>query len=241
MMIGKLFNRSSLFATATVLLTGCLTTYPLGMSEEEWLRLTPDQQYEARQEQAQRDHEYRQRRIEVGLDQAEADLAAAQRELAASKEERRRLEDELRREQDYNRRNRRGIRPLECIIYDGTYDFYPGWRHYDPIRFEIQPAETRDLTVHKKSSHMTGPMWVWFEPNGERLTFCEREPYSMDNDGLKRCTEIRGSYREFEDGINRSFYIRDRMRDATISCAFSLYDARNTTPHNSTNIHIYQD
>ncbi len=45
-----------------LLLTAC-TSYPLGMSEEQWLALTPEQQYDAQLKQAELDRQREARRL----------------------------------------------------------------------------------------------------------------------------------------------------------------------------------
>lgn len=66
------------------LLVGCIARYPLGMTEEQWLTLTPEQQHEARMKQAEID---------------EARRKAREAEQARKAEEERR-QAELRRQQE---------------------------------------------------------------------------------------------------------------------------------------------
>jgi len=105
--------RSALLISLMVVLTACATYYPLGMSEAEWKRLTPEQQMSARMKQADLNQANAERR---------AEQAAARRQKFAALEaaERRRIE-ELYRSARYGD-------VLECVVEGGVADVRPGWR-----------------------------------------------------------------------------------------------------------------
>lgn len=103
---------------SAIVISGCSTRYPLNMSEEEWLQLSPAQQLDARERQAQLDLAERARRAE----QAEI---TAQREAAERERYLELLQDA--RQGDV----------VQCVLQDAEGYFSGSWRAAEAMGFSL--------------------------------------------------------------------------------------------------------
>lgn len=110
------------------LLTACANNYPLGMSEDEWNRLTPAQQLDARQQQAT-------------IDQAERERRAQAARLAAEEE---------RRQQELYQERLRNAQPgeiVQCVIENAEGYFGSEWRAAEPTGFMVLRGFSEQVTL----------------------------------------------------------------------------------------------
>ena len=189
--------RMVLLGAMTLLLAAC-ASYPLGMSKEEWARLTPEQQMEARMKQADLNRANAERRAA----QAEA---RRQRYAAAEAAERRRLEE-------IYAASRYGD-VLECVVEGGSADFH-GWRTYTPVPFTLARGEVKSVSLsggNRKSS-----FWAQYSPDGLSMKICYGDPRKR---GGRFCAAINGQTADFSAGITRRVSVSRIFRDANVVCA----------------------
>ncbi|WP_417830925.1 hypothetical protein [Terasakiella sp.] len=176
-----------------LLLTGCLNSYPLGMSEEEWMRLSPDQQFQARSQQAEIDEQKRMERE-----------ARAEAERLRQTMEEQAYQDRI----DHNYRHARYGDVIQCVLEQSVIDFKPGWRDGEPVGFTLVRGEGKLIDIHSARDQKTTSLWVGLDDNGMTLRLCRKEPTGhMGNN--KSCTDIVGTTRQYHRGLRQAFNHND--------------------------------
>jgi hypothetical protein len=190
-----------LVAGSLLALGACQQSYPLGMSEAEWLRLTPEQQLAARSQQA-----------EINRANAEryAQTQAAERERQAILQ----AEELARREAIYQEARYGDI--LECVVEGGIADFHPGWRGYSPAPFTLARGEDKYVPLSDGSSR-PGRFWAGYSQDGREVSICHRDPNGRRAGG---CATVHGMFRDFAAGIRRQFTAPDVFQNANLMCSF---------------------
>lgn len=112
---------------------GC-ETYPLGMSKDEWVLLSPQQQAEAQQKQEAIDAE--QRRVA-------AEAEAARRQAAAAEAAQRQAELE------HRYRHARFGDIVSVNIEGGTMKFAGKDRRYEPVAFDLIRGEAKEVVIER--------------------------------------------------------------------------------------------
>ncbi len=183
-------------ASLALLVASCQSN-PLGMSDEEWARLTPEQQMQARMKQAD-------------VNQANADRRAAERRRRALlvAEERRRVE------RIYTSARYGDI--LECVVEGGIADFRPGWRGYDPAPFTLVRGETKFVPL-RESGKGRRKFWTRLSADGLEVSVCAR---SGKRSRSRYCATISARSDDFSYGVSRPITINDVFQNATLVCAF---------------------
>ena len=191
-------TRPIMLAAAALILAAC-STHPLGMSKEEWVLLTPEQQMAARMKQADLNRAHAERRTEQ---------AAARRQRFAALEvaERRRIE-ELYRSTRYGD-------VLECVVEGGVADFRRGWRSYTPVPFTLARGEIK--SVKFSGGDRRGKFWAKYSADGLSMKLCYGKPKGR---GGRFCASINGQSQDFSSGINREVSIKKVFRNARVVCA----------------------
>ena len=169
---------------SALLLSGCMSSYPLGMSEEEWVRLSPEQQLDARSRQAEIDQVERERRAEA------ARLAAEQQ----------RLEQQAREERI---RNAAPGDLVQCVL-DDAQGYYAGdWRAADPMGFTLVLGfpETIALAEQDRSSRQ---VQVHASFDGAQVELCR--PHRND------CTRLAATQNQLQRGVSRQVHLERVLR-----------------------------
>ena len=131
-------------ALLAMLLIGC-AQYPLGMSEDEFLALTPDQQLAARQQQA------------------ELDALAARERIARQEAEARRIEAL------YAQAGPTDV--VQCVLEDGEIAFWGNFKGYQPTGFTLVRTEQRAVPVH--SGYGSRELYAGLSADGQTLSICD--------------------------------------------------------------------
>jgi hypothetical protein len=188
----------SLIALGLVLGLAACARYPLGMSEAEWLSLSPQQQLEARAKQAE-------------IDRArEAELAAERARREAAKEaERQRIAAVY--------RSARYGDIVECVLDGGIIDFHPGWKAYQPAAFTLVAGETREVKVTTGVPYETQEVWASLSETGTAISLCYSEPApGSSND----CAVVSALSRELDRGIESAVNSKELFNGARLRCAY---------------------
>ncbi len=185
-----------------LLFSGC-TTYPLGLDEESWRQLSPQQKLEASQQQAE-------------LDQAR-DLRLA-REAEARAEEARREANELmlrRREAAYGER-------VQCVLEPVAYRSGKEWQWLKPVALDLVTGMRLSVELYEvKRSYRTREAVAWFD--GQQVFICPDE-YSARRES-EACVRVAGHYGEYRQGLTRQIeseaFLKGRLR-----CSFVGRESR---------------
>jgi hypothetical protein len=187
-------------AGALLVLAAC-QSYPLGMSEEEWARLTPEQQLAARMQQSEVNRANAERF-------AQAQAAERERQAMLQAEERERLES-LYQEARYGD-------ILECVVEGGVADFHPGWRAYSPAPFTVARGERKQVPL-ADGGRQQGRFWASYSQDGREISICYRDPQSRRGE---RCASVNGMFRDFSAGVRRQITAPDVFQNANLMCAY---------------------
>lgn len=198
-------TRSSLLCFGMVmslLLAGCMTHYPLGMSEAEWNRLTPEQQLDARERQQRLSADAAQRRAEaqrLQQEQARQEAEALeQRRLAAAHGDR-----------------------LQCVLDDAELRLGSDWRPADPVVLDLLRGERQDFRLNLQgSTHRNLGAEAYFD--GLRVRLCRP--------GERDCAVIVGTSGDFQRGISRPVQVRDTLQGQLRCELFNPQGSRSPRP-----------
>lgn len=175
-------------------LTGC-SSYPLGMAEAEWLRLTPEQQLQAREKQLEHDRLAEQRR------KAEADARQleAQRQTA---------------ELQARRQDARYGERLQCVLQPAQAWLNRQWRPVEPLALDLVAGYEQALVLQeadRRTVRYSGRAFARFD--GQQLTLCQ-QPQVQRHPG--RCVRELGTFADYRRGIHREVeadqFLRGRLR-----------------------------
>ncbi|WP_417796493.1 hypothetical protein [Terasakiella pusilla] len=178
-------------------LSGCMTTYPLGFSENEWLALTPQQQLDARQEQARLDAD--KRREEQARKEREAE---AQRHYQANIQKR------------YQTAQYGDV--VQCILKNTVVDFKPGWRDAEPVAFNLVKGEQKAIELHSRPSGKKTDVWVTLDEQGLNLSLCRNQSSSRRG----TCATIVATTQQFSQGYTTQMQVSDYLR-TNIYCSLA--------------------
>lgn len=173
-----------------VLLSGC-SLYPLGIPEDQWLLMTPEQQQEARMEQARQDEAARVRREQRWqLQQAQQHLQQAEREQRV-------------------RQAREGD-VLQCVLEEVSIKLGKNkWRHANPAAIELLLGEQRELMLERTGRrHQRQRVQLRFAPLSVEL---------CDEQGSD-CRVLAATGREWQRGKSHAIQ-SDRLR-ARLTCQY---------------------
>ncbi len=160
---------SSLFLV--LFFEGCATKYPLGLKEEQWQALSPQQQAEYTTKQYQMDEERRKRQEEYGR-QRERDVAEAIR-----------LEKE-RILQLY--RNARYGDVIQVNISGGSIVFVGERKGYEPLSFDLVRGERKRISFYHHDKQITyqTDIWVAYDNNAFYFDVGDDQKYEHSTDKI---------------------------------------------------------
>ena len=139
-----------------VLVYGCATRYPLGLKEEQWKALSPQQQAEYTAKQYQVDEERRKRQEEY----------RQQKEREAAEETRLEKERIL---QLY--RNARYGDIIQVNISDGSIAFNGERKGYEPLSLDLVRGESKMISFYHHDKHITYSTDIWVAYNNNAFYF----------------------------------------------------------------------
>ena len=183
------FRYLFLLLCSALLLSGCMSSYPLGMSKEEWVRLSPDQQLDARSRQAEMDQAERVRRAEA------ARLAAEQQ----------RLEQQAREER---LRNAAPGDLVQCVLDDAEGYFAGDWRTVTPTGFTLVRGYSEAITLSEQD-RSSRQVQVHASFDGTQVELCR--PHRND------CTRLAATQNQLQRGVSRPIQL-DRVLRGHMYC-----------------------
>ncbi len=170
-----------------ILLAGC-TMYPLGIPEDQWQRMTPAQQQEARMEQARQDEAVRERH--------------ARRQLLL-------LEEQQRERSEREQRLRQAIPGdvLQCTLNDVQINLgKKKWRAANPVAVELLQGESLEVLLQRSDkNYQQRTAWISFD----RLSVSLCDGYRSD------CAVLAATGRELQRGSQAMVHtgiVRGRLK-----------------------------
>jgi len=163
------------------------------MTENEWNALTPQQQYDARQQQASLDAIAAKERHEERTRQAT--IKATEEELRAA-----------RIRSIYESPQYGDIQ--DCLLNNLLVDYHPGWRQTPTVYFSIARSEEKHVNLRSDDGKRTSKLWLYYREDGSAMIACRSKPSRLDYLPSKRC----GEYSIGRYGARHSINIPDILR-----------------------------
>lgn len=168
-------------------------SYPLDMSEQEWLGLSPEQQLQARERQKQLEIEARAQREQARLLEQELEMRRAA-ELA-----------ERRAEAGYGER-------VQCLLEPAQGYLGGKWRDLQPAALDLLIGEQVTLSLSEGGSgYRTLDLQAEFD--GQTVLLCRS--------GRRACDRLVSTSRGFDRGVSREMHIERNLR-ATMRCELAV-------------------
>lgn len=163
-----IFSISVIIIILMSFVTSCVN-YPMGLSEQEWNLLNPEQKVELRQKQAVIDEARRRQQMQAQME--EQKLALQQQEFAR---------------QRYSRALYGDI--VTVSVQSGTFQFAGKWYPFDPVIFDLIRGESKivELANTNKQHSLRESISIRFSDDGNQLFFYDDifgNPTSIINDG----------------------------------------------------------
>lgn len=175
---------------AVFVLAGC-TIYPLGIPEDQWQRMTPEQQHEARMEQARQDEAARER------------YELRQQQL---------LEAQQRERDEREQRLRRAIPGdvVQCRLDRMQIKLgKKKWRAANPLAVELLQGETLDLTFERTDKT--------YQSRRATISF-DRLSISLCNVHRSDCAQLVATGRELQRG--REMTVNTNLLQGRLKCQY---------------------
>ena len=154
-----------------VLVYGCATRYPLGLKEEQWQALSPQQQAEYTTKQYQIDEERRKRQEEYWRlkEREEAEAIRLEKERIL---------------QLY--RNARYGDIIQVNISDGSIAFIGERKGYEPLSFDLVRGERKRISFYHHGKHITHStdIWVAYDNNAFYFDVGDDREYEHHTDKI---------------------------------------------------------
>lgn len=173
-------------------LCGCGPRHPLGIPDEQWQAMSPEQQFQARQQQAD-------------LDRAKAEQRAEEAKARVAEAEAKKAELERRRQDA-----RYGER-VQCVFSNGEVKLRREWDRIHPVALDLVRGYEEEFRMEVASDRMRGfttEGYALFD--GQTVYLC-RMPYE-DVYRQDDCVRVTATMREFQRGVEQYVSAADFLR-----------------------------
>lgn len=177
-------GRVCVMVVLMVLVAGCASQYPMGMSEDEWQALSAEQRLDAR-ERAERLN------LEAARQRAEQQRLRAEQERLAEQ-----ALIQRRREAQFGER-------VQCVLDAAELRSGGNWRDARPLGLDLIVGETHEFELLRKDSRHRG-VTGQASFDGQLIELCDRRG--------RNCAVIAGTSRDFQRGLHRQIEIDDALR-----------------------------
>lgn len=161
-------------------LSGCAARYPLGIPEEQWVLLTPQQQLDARSQQATLDQASQARReAEARAREAEAIKQAAELE-------------QRRRDAGYGER-------VQCILESAEGYIRGRWQPVRPLAMDLVSGYPVELTLSDTRSRYQQDVYAGFD--GQVVRLC-RSSRALHGSATNECVEMAATRQQLQRGVS---------------------------------------
>lgn len=172
------------------LLAGCMSFHPLGISDAEWQRMTPQQQMDARAKQTELDKQAAERRAERARLQALEDA---------------RLQAEL----EQRRANAKLGEHVQCVFNPAEAKISGNWRTVEPIALDLVVGETKPFNAeHLRDGRSRYSRQGYASFDGQTLSLCS----SRSNYSSSHCVRVVSTTRGYQQGVKQKVDSKEFMR-----------------------------
>lgn len=197
MLKNSLFGRSivGLRYIALLMLTlgliACGPYHPMGISDEEWQTLTPEQRMQARELQAE-------------VDKAKAAERAEKARIRAEQEAREQaLIEERRANPQYGER-------VQCVLTEGQAKLSRKWRSIEPVGVDLVIGEKQAFDVlHLRDGRTRYSRSGYASFDGQRVNMCL---HSNSIPTSNQCASLVATTRQFDRGVSQNISSKDFLR-----------------------------
>ncbi|HEY9017274.1 hypothetical protein [Thiomicrospira sp.] len=175
----------------TLGLMACGPYHPMGISDEEWQTLTPDQRMQAREQQAE-------------VDKARAAERAEKARIRAEKEAREQaIIAERRANPQYGER-------VQCILSAGQAKLNRKWRNIEPVAVDLVIGESQAIDVrHLRDGRTRYSRTGYASFDGQRVNLCL---HSNSSPTSNYCASLLATTRQFDRGVSQNIQSKDFVR-----------------------------
>jgi hypothetical protein len=188
--------RTFLPLVLAIAISGC-TTYPLGLDEESWHELSPQQKLEASQKQADLDQARDLRLAREAEARAEAAREAANRLML------------LRQQARYGER-------VQCVLEPISHHRSGDWRKLEPAALDLVLGVQVEVEFYEpgRASQVREAV-AWFD--GQRVQICPGEYAARYRS--EACIIAVGHYRDYQRGMRRQIDSKGFLQ-GQLDCSF---------------------
>lgn len=200
-MKGSLMPEVRLCLLVALLAVGACTSNPLGIDDEEWSQLSPQQKALAESKQAEL--------LETRVDNPSGLLIVPEPVGRAMDEGRQLRVDERR------RRDRFGD-TLVCRMDDVAATFAGRWSVAHPAEVAVIRGEFLPISLFETESEERAVIWMDYSDSGNTLRLCSGVSERGD---FRGCATMVASFRDLTDGMQWQVSLPDVLQ-STLKCAF---------------------
>lgn len=175
--------------------TACGARYPLNIPEEQWVLMSPQQQLDARSQQAALDKAAHERRVA----EARAREAEALKEAA---------------ELDQRRRNAEYGERVQCILDPAEVYVRGRWEAARPVALDLVSGFADEMEAIDSRGHYGQSFYASFD--GQTVRVC-RSANAVQRRSVGECAEMIATRQQYERGISRQIE-QDRLIRGDLYC-----------------------
>lgn len=175
----------------TLGLIACGPYHPMGISDEEWQKLTPAERMHAREQQAE-------------IDKARAAERAERARIRAEQEAREQaIIDERRANPQYGER-------VQCVLTAGEARLNSKWRAIEPVAIDLVVGESQAFDVrHLRDGRTRYSRTGYASFDGQRVNMCL---HSNSIPTSNQCASLVATTRQFDRGVSQNIRSKDFVR-----------------------------
>ncbi|MEN3159735.1 hypothetical protein ABC502_15250 [Alkalimonas sp. NCh-2] len=186
--------RVSLQLVTFALIAAC-ANYPLGMTEDEWNRLSPQQQLDARERQALLNQAEHARRAEAARHKAEQEREEQQRYQAMLA-------------------NAGPGDIVQCVLQNGEGYYGSSWHPAEPVGFSLLRNYTQTVSFAEQG-RPTRSITTELTYNGANIRVCR-----LNN---RDCSNVAATQNQLRNGISQNIQVNRAIR-GTLYCDIPNHD-----------------
>jgi len=196
MLIQNSFRKIIAISSLLLLLfvSGCVTSHPLRISDQDWLHMSSSERLRAHEKQADLDRV----RLALRAEEKSAEVALLQRK-----------QEQL----SKLKQNARYGDLVECILEPLEVRYSRKRKASRPVAFSLVRGEIKRLNFEDQKGRYRTKGWAEFHADGQIISICQHQSPS----GLRECVDLLGTTKELHRGIKKKISV-DKFLRGTLRC-----------------------